>query len=190
RHWTPLLGAVVVGGACALLIVRAHDFVAPWVMIVYGILSVIAVIGWIQYWFGPVARRQAARFALLLLALYAGSQAIAAVGRKHDVRQSALRRFGSGARWAALTNVGQPYTWEAIYASADTVAGDDWQLPRRLRVPAVQRALQTSDGRAMAQFARFLAAEVDTSEKTVYLRDARYARVSRSQWAVPRVRTE
>ncbi|MFN2572438.1 MAG: metal-dependent hydrolase, partial [Gemmatimonadales bacterium] len=51
RHWTPLLGALVVGGACALLIVRAHDFVALWVMIVYGILTVIAVIGWIQYWF-------------------------------------------------------------------------------------------------------------------------------------------
>jgi hypothetical protein len=40
----------------------------------------------------------------------------------------------------------------------------------------------------MAQFARFLAAEVDTSEATVYLWDVRFARGSRDGWAVVNVR--
>jgi hypothetical protein len=42
----------------------------------------------------------------------------------------------------------------------------------------------------MAQFARFLAAEVDTSSGTVYLWDARYARASRDGWAVVKIRME
>src|SRR6267154_2303455 len=85
----------------------------------------------------------------------------------------AERRFGAGASWAALTNVGRPFTWESIYASTDTVAGDDWRLSRHLGARQVQRAIaETRDGQAMAQFARFLAAEVDTSNATVYLWDA------------------
>jgi hypothetical protein len=49
---------------------------------------------------------------------------------------------------------------------------------------------QTREGRAMAQFARFLAAEVDTSSATIYLWDARYARGSRDGWAVVKVRMD
>ena len=191
RHWIPLAGALVVGGTLMVFVARAGDIVAPWVLTVYAAICVIAGVGWIRYWFGPVARERAAVFALLLLAVYAGAQGIAAANRKHEIRQIADRRFGTGAQWAALTNVGRPFTWEAIYASVDTVAGEDWQLPRHLRTPAVVRALRESaDGRAMAQFARFLAAEVNTSTRTIYLRDARYARVGRNEWAVVPIRME
>lgn len=80
-----------------------------------------------------------------------------------------------------------------MYASRDTVAGDDWRVARHLDLPVVQRALrETRAGRAMAQFARFLAAEVDATDGrvTVYLRDARYARAGRNTWAVFSVRME
>jgi hypothetical protein len=44
----------------------------------------------------------------------------------------------------------------------------------------------------MAQFARFLVAEVDSSgdSVTVYLRDARYARAGRGGWGVLPVRLD
>jgi len=103
------------------------------------------------------------------------------------ISRAARARFGQTARWAALTEVGRPFAWVRVYASADTVAGDDWSLPRHLNAPGVQRALHdTRAGRAMAQFARFLVADVDSSgdSLTVYLRDARYARVGRAGWAV------
>jgi hypothetical protein len=71
------------------------------------------------------------------------------------------------------------------------VATTDWRAPRNLRVPAVKRAIDsTPDGRAMSHFARFLAADVDSATKTIYLRDARYARTGRDGWAVVRVRME
>jgi hypothetical protein len=64
-------------------------------------------------------------------------------------------------------------------------------MPRHLDLPIVQRALrETREGRAIAQFARFLVADVDSSGTagvTVYLRDARYARTARAGWAVVRV---
>jgi membrane-bound metal-dependent hydrolase YbcI (DUF457 family) len=191
RHWTPLAGAVVVGSTITFFVVRSYDLVTTWVLVVYGILCVVAVVGWIGYWFGPVGRQRAAALALLLLVGYAGAQAVVAVGRKREIREAAQRRFGPSATWAALTNLGRPFTWEAIYANTDTVAGDDWQLPRHLRASTVQRAMtQTRDGRAMAQFARFLAADVDTSSATVSLWDARYARGSRDGWAVLKVRMD
>ena len=91
-----------------------------------------------------------------------------------------------------MTRIGWPFTWTPVYSSPDTVAGIDWQLPRHLDVPIVQRALRgTREGRAMAQFARFLVAEVDSSrlgDVTVYLRDARYARAGRAGWGVLSVR--
>jgi inner membrane protein len=191
RHWTPLAAALVVGGTITFFLVRAHDLVASWVLVVYAVVCVVAAIGWIGYWFGPVGRQRAAALALLLLAGYAGAQAVVSAGRKREIRQVAERRFGAGAAWAALTNIGRPFTWEAIYAGADTVAGDDWRLPRHLRAREVQHAVtQTREGRAMAQFARFLAAEVDTGSATVYLWDARYVRASRDGWAVVKVRLE
>jgi membrane-bound metal-dependent hydrolase YbcI (DUF457 family) len=191
RHWTPLAGALAVGGAITFIMVRGHSLVTPWVLVVYGIVYVVAVAGWIRYWFGPVARQRAAALALLLLAVYAISQGVVAASRKREIHELATRRFGPGAAWAALTNIGRPFTWEAIYASADTVAGDDWQSPRHLGAREVQRAVtQTAEGRAMAHFARFLAAEVDSSNTAIYLWDARYARGSRDGWAVVKVRME
>ena len=191
RHWTPLAAALVVGGTITFFVARAHDVVATWVLVVYAIVCVVAAIGWTRYWFGPVGRQRAAAFALLVLVVYTGAQAVVADTRKRTIQQAAERRFGAGASWAALTNVGRPFTWESIYASTDTVAGDDWRLARHLRARQVQRAItQTRDGQAMAQFARFLAAEVDTSGATVYLWDARYARGSRDGWAVVKVRLE
>ena len=195
RHWIPLAGVMVVGGPMTFAVGRAGaaDIVAPEVLVVYALLCVVAAIGWVRYWFGPVARRRVAALALLFLGSYAGAQGIAACFEKAAVRRAAAVRFGRGARWAALTRVGRPFTWEAMYASADTVAGDDWRLPRHLDAPAVQRALRdTRQGRAIAQFARFLAAEVDSSGDgvTVYLRDARYALVGRDGWAVVGVRLD
>lgn len=190
RHWRVLTGVLLVGGFMTVVVASAHEVAARWVLVAYAVLAVIGVIGWLRYWVGPVARQRAAVVALLLLALYSGAQGIVVQRRKSELRGVAERRFGARATWAALTNIGQPFTWEAISASADTVAGDDWALPRHLRAPAVVRVLQTLDGRAMAQFARFLAAEVDTSTKTVYLRDARYARIGRDGWGVVPVRIE
>lgn len=188
RHWRPLAGVLLVGGAMTYAMVRAADIVAPWLLIAYGTLCLIAVVGWMEYWVGPVDRRRAAAAALAILALYAGAQAVVVQGRKAEIREAAHARFGPGAQWAALTNVGHPFTWEPIYAGSDTVASDDWRIPRRLDDPRVQRALDTPDGRAMALFARFLAADV--AGETVFLLDARYARSAREGWAVVRVRTD
>jgi hypothetical protein len=46
----------------------------------------------------------------------------------------------------------------------------------------------TTAGRAIAHFARFLTADVDTTTHTVYLWDARYARSGRAGWAVIEVK--
>jgi membrane-bound metal-dependent hydrolase YbcI (DUF457 family) len=193
RHWIPLVAALVVGGAMTLVLGRAAEFVAPWVLAVYAVLAVVAGIGWMRYWFGPVARRWAAALAMLVLAMYAGAQGVAGHLQKIGIRRMAQARFGPGAGWAALTRVGWPFTWESVYANADTVASDDWRLPRHLGAPAVTRALrETPEGRAMAQFARFLVAEVDSSDGgvTVFLRDARYAREGRAGWGIVSVRME
>lgn len=190
RHWRPLVGLLAVGAVFSYVILRGRDIVADWVLIVYVVLCVTAVVGWIRYWFGPVARQRIAIYALVLLAIYAGAQGIVAAQRKSEIRQIATKRFGAQAQWAAFTEIGHPFTWEAVYAGPDSVAGDDWSVPRHLRARPVLRALETPEGRAMAQFARFLAAEVDTAGKTVYVRDVRYARVGRDGWAVLRVRME
>lgn len=101
-----------------------------------------------------------------------------------------MRRFGPRAEWAVLTEPGHPFRWEPIGASADTIAGPDWAAPRHLTHPAVAQALATPDGHAMAQFARFLAADVDSTGTglRVYLRDARYVRGARLGWAAVSVR--
>lgn len=190
RHWTPLAGMLAIGGTFTFFILRAGSLVAAWVLIVYGLLCVIAVVGWTRYWFGPVARQRAAAIALLVLAGYAIAQGVVSAGRKHDIQQVAQKRFGKDAKSAALTEIGRPFTWEAIYASVDTVAGDDWQLPRHLHDRRVLKAMNTPAGSAVAHFARFLTAEVDTAEKTIYLRDARYAREGRDGWAQLRIRMD
>lgn len=188
RHWIPLAGFVALGALITLIIGANLSIVAPWSLVACTVLCVLGVIGWVRYWFGPVARQRSAVLALLVLGLYAGAQGIVAQHRKAQIRQQALQRFGAGATWAALTDIGQPFTWETMFASADTVAGDGWQLPRNLKLPLVRRAIDsTTDGRAIAHFARFLAAEVDTTTKTISLWDARYARSGRGGWAVVRV---
>jgi inner membrane protein len=193
RHWVPLSGVMSIAAFITILLFVQRDIVAPWVLVLYALIAVVASIGWIRYWVGPVARQRAAACASLLLVAYVGAHAIGAEARKGEIRRIAVRRFGAGASWAALTNIGRPFTWEAIYADTDTVAGDDWQIPRHLHDPVVVRAINdTREGRAIAQFARFLTAEVDTTGagavKTVYLRDARYARVGRQGWAVTAVK--
>ena len=195
RHWIPLVAVLVVGGPMtyAVFLAWATGVVTPWVIVLYSLLCVVAAIGWVRYWVGPVARRRAAAFALLILGVYSGAQGIAVQFEKAAVRRAATTRFGAAARSATLTRVGRPFTWDPIYASADTVAGDGWRLPRHLDAPPVERALRdTREGRAMAQFARFLVAEVDSSgdDLTVYLRDARYKRAGRAGWGVVSVRLD
>src|SRR5207247_4955814 len=99
RHWIPLAGALVVGGTFTVFVLRAGDIVARWVLVVYGVVCLVAAVGWIRYWFGPVGRQRAAAFALLLLALYAGGQGIAGAERKAEIRRTAKQRFGTAASW-------------------------------------------------------------------------------------------
>ena len=121
-------------------------------------------------------RRRAAAYGLLLLGAYAAMSAGVSVAAKADARAAATRRFGPDARWAALTIVGRPFRWEALSDSADSVAGDGWSVARQLDRPAVRAALTTPQGHAIAQFARFLAAAVDSSGGgvAVSLWDVRY----------------
>lgn len=191
RHWLPLSATSVTAGLMTLVVVLARDAAASWVLVAFGTALILGLIGWFRYWVGPVARQRAAIVALLLLGTYSVAQGVAVQRRKTAIRSEAQRRFGKDATWAALTEVGKPFTWEAIYASSDTVAGENWRLPRNLQLAAVRRAIsETPDGRSMAQFARFLAAEVDTTGKAIFLRDARYARTGREGWGVVRVRME
>ena len=184
RHWIPFSGTLAIGAFITVLMIWLASSVAPWVFVMYGTLSVIAVIGWARYWFGPVDRQRSTVLALLVLALYAGAQGIATQPRKAAIRRQAVERFGPAATWAALTNVGRPFTWEAMFANSDSVATDNWRVSRKLRLPPVKHAIETTvEGRAIAQFARFLTADVDSASKTVYLWDARYARTGRENWA-------
>src|SRR2546430_9647006 len=142
------------------------------------------VIGWVRHWFGVAGRRRATAYAMGALTVYAAANGLASLWAKALAREEAIRRFGPTAEWAALTVVGRPFRWQAICASAATVAGHDWPAPRHLGHPAVRAALATPQGRAVAQFARFLAADVDSSGGLrVVLRDARYHAGGRPGWA-------
>lgn len=164
---------------------------AVWISPVFGALVVLAVAGWTAHWFGagPAERARAAAAGLLVLAAYAGAQAVVSIPARMSIRHTATTRFGPAAQWAALTVVGRPFEWEAVSASADSVAGSDWAVARNLKDPRVQIALRdTPEGQAMGQFARFLTADVDSSRSPagtiVLLRDARYAPGARRGWAV------
>lgn len=188
RHWRPALAALLTLGGVATLVLSAGAVVAAWVRVAVVALALVCVAGWTRHWFGVAGRTRAAAYALLALAVYVAAQAGTGWVVKRGVRAAAVARFGPRAQWAALTEVGRPFTWEPIYASADTVAGPGWAMARHLDDPAVRRAMRdTPDGRAMTVFARFLAAEVDSGgagRVTVYLRDARYARGARRGWGV------
>jgi hypothetical protein len=165
--------------------------VAGWVKAGAGALVLLGILGWTRYWFGPVARRASVASALAALAVYVLLQALISLPVKTQVRLAAGERFGRSAEWAALTVIGRPFAWEAMYANDDSIAGSGWALARHLDDPNVRDALATTDGRAMAAFARFLAAEVDSSGSdsvAVFLRDARYRREGRDGWGVLPVR--
>lgn len=189
RHWRPLAALLLTLGLTTYLVVTTAGFIAPWIVVVYFACLVVMLVGWVRHWFGPVERRRAAALAVGVLAVYTVSQGIVAQFRKAEVRTAAQAHFGPTATWAALTEAGWPFRWEAMYASPDTVVGEGWRLARNLDVPAVQRAIrETPEGRAMARFARFLVADVDSvhrgrSGPRVFLRDARYARADRDSWA-------
>ncbi|MGH7569346.1 MAG: metal-dependent hydrolase [Gemmatimonadales bacterium] len=187
RHWRPALVAAAVGLPATAFVVLV-DVTATWVRIACLLLLGLGVAGWIGHWFGVAQCRRAAVYAVALLAVYAGAQGAVSLPVKAATRREAHARFGAGAQWAALTQVGRPFTWERVYASADTVAGRDWRLPRRLDHPVVRRAVQTVEGRAMAHFARLLVAEIASDSATVYLMDARYARDPRAGFGVVSVR--
>jgi hypothetical protein len=185
RHWRDLTPVVLLT-ALIMWPVLEVDRVAEWVRL--GCIGLVALgaIGWVRHWFGVAGRRRAAVVALGVLALYTGAQALASVPAKAAVRRAAQSRFGPGAAWAALTNVGAPFTWQPMLASRDTVAGRGWAVPRHLGDPRVQWATRrTAAGRALTGFARFLTAEVETEPRgvVVVLRDARYARPPRGGWA-------
>jgi len=191
RHWLPALGYVgALLGVTALVLWARRPLVAPWVRLAVLGGAVACVTGWVRHWFGVARRREAATYAMFVLAAYVAANAAVSVGVKAAVRDTAIRRFGGEAQWAALPEVGHPFRWQPIYAGGDTVAGRDWAVPRHLTHPAVVRALATPEGRSIAQFARFLAAEVDSSGSglRVYLRDARYHAAGPLGWAALAVR--
>jgi len=186
RHWRDLTPVVLIAGIVLWLVLTYHD-AATWLRVTCVALVVVGAFGWVRGWFGWARRRPAAVLALVVLALYTAAQAAASVPVKAQARRAALQRFGAGAEWAALTNVGSPFTWTTIIASADTVAGPTGAWPRHLGASAVREALQISPpARSLAGFARFLAADVDSmSHPTVVtLRDVRYAPTPSSGWAV------
>lgn len=186
RHWRDLIPILLVAGLVLWLTLRA-DGVAVWLQAACVATVGIGAVGWVRYWYGPVGRRGAAALALVTLGLYAGAQGIASVPVKVEVRRAAVARFGPHAEWAALTRIGVPFAWEPILASPDSVAGPGWTLPRHLDDPRVRRALRDrSAARALAGFARFLVAEVDSGSAgvAVTLRDARYARPPETGWGV------
>lgn len=193
RHWGPAVLVAVVGVPISIAILWP-GIVAGWVKAVFVALAAVGLVGWRRHWFAGPARRRGAALSVAILGAYAALQGGASVWVKAQVRRQAEARFGPTAKWAALTVVGHPFSWQPIYASADSVAGPGWAMPRNLNRAIVQRALRdTPPGRAMAQFARFLTAEVEDSGGgviTVYLRDARYARTQREGWGVAAIRME
>jgi inner membrane protein len=190
RHWRPAL-VILAPTTVLVLFVAGHlDQTPGWVRLLLPLSLAIGAVGWMRHWFGVALRQRVAAWSVLLLGGYAVAQGLASVPAKAAAHRIALARFGPDAQAAALTRVGHPFRWELVYASPDTVAGAGWQLPRHLSDPRVQRALATPEGQALARFARFLAAEVDSESDgvTVVLRDARYARTQRDGWGVVRIR--
>src|SRR5436853_350999 len=177
RHWAPALAYLVtLLGVTTLVLWRGHDLVVWWVRLAMVGCAAAGVVGWTRHWFGVAGQRRAAAYGLVVLAAYAAANAGASLVAKAQIRAAASQRFGPDARWAPLTIVGQPFRWEALSASPDSVAGRGWAVARHLGHPAVRAALITPQGRAIAQFARFLAAAVDSSNGgvRVSLWDVRY----------------
>src|SRR5574341_2396343 len=191
RAW-PATATLAVAVPIGWLLLRSGE-AAPWLKAVCAAWLAVGAIGWVRNWFGEAGARPVAAGAIAVLAVYAGAQGIASLPEKAAIHRQAVARYGPDARWAALTVIGHPFTWEAVYADRDSVAGDGWAAARHVDVPIVRRAVRESpDGRAIARFARFLAADVDSSGPAVrmYLRDARYQPVGRTGWATVSVTME
>src|SRR5437870_8743544 len=164
RHWAPALmylGTLV--GVTTLVLWRGNDLVEWWLRLAMVGCAAAGVVGWTRHWFGVAGRRRAAAYGLVVLAAYVAANAGGGLVAKAQIRAAAAQRFGPDARWAALTMVGRPLRWEGLSASPDSVAGRGWAVARHLDHPAVRAALITSQGRATAQSAPFLAAALDSS---------------------------
>src|SRR2546422_4158281 len=163
RHWGPaLVYLIALVGVTTLVLWRGNDLVAWWVQL--GIVGCAAagVVGWMRHWFGVAGRRRAAGYGLVVLVAYAAATAGGSVAAQAQARAAPEQRVGPHARWAAPPIVGRPLRWEALSASTDSVAGRGGAVARHLDHPAVRAALITSQGRAIVQFARFLAAAGDS----------------------------
>lgn len=185
RHWRDLTPFILIAGIVLWLVLTTPG-VAAWLRATCVALVVIAALGWVRHWYGWGRRRAAATLALAVLAFYTAAQAVVSVPAKAAARRAARARFGATAQAAALTDVGHPFTWTAMIASPDTVAGATWTVARQLANPAVREALRVSPAaRSLAAFARFLAADVDSGPHgtVVTLRDVRYARPPSVGWA-------
>ena len=177
RHWKPaLVYLATLLGVTILVVWRGDHLVVWWVRVATVVFAAVGVVGWMRHWFGVAGRRRAAGYGLVVLAAYIAAHAAVSVPVKAQIRAAAIQRFGPDASWAALTILGRPFRWEAVSASRDSVAGQGWVLARHLDHRAVRAALLTPQGRAIAQFARFLAAAVDSSGGgvRVSLWDVRY----------------
>jgi inner membrane protein len=192
RHWAPALAFLVALVALVALLLWRHDIVAGWVRLTVLVAAFVAVVGWSRHWFGVAGRRRAAAAGVLVLVGYAAAGALVSATAKLAAHRAALARFGPRAQWAALTIIGRPFQWEVLTASADSVAGPSWTVPRHLDHAAVRAALATPQGRAIGQFARFLAADIDSSGSgvRVTLWDVGYHRpgAGTAGWAAVQVR--
>jgi inner membrane protein len=188
RHWQPaLVYLLTLTGVMALVVWRGSGVVVWWVQVLTVLAAAAGVVGWERHWFGVARRRRAAAYGLLVLAVYVGASAAAGTVAQAEARAAAKGRFGPEAQWAALTIVGRPFRWGTLIASPDSVAGPGWSAPRHLDDPRVRAALATPSGKAIAEFARFLVATIDSSngEPRVALWDARFHRTVpvRGGWA-------
>jgi len=190
RHWIPLTAAVVVGGAITVLLVRTHELVATWVLGMYAIVCVVAVSGWIGYWFGPVGRQRAATLALLLLVVYTGAQAAVAGSKARNSRRgpAALRQrgvLGGAHQYRPARLRGRRCTRAPTRSRAMTGSSRG-----TCAHPSCSARSRRRRGPRDGSIRPVLAAEVDTTDKAIYLWDARYARGSHDGWAVVKIRME
>lgn len=163
RHWLPALAFAAIGVIIAVVLWRA-DGVTAWVKPACVLLGLIGIVGWHRHWVGVRGRRVGAALGMAVVVLYTLAQGAASVPAKRAAARTARGRFGPGAQYAALTMPGRPFQWRPIYANQDTVAGPGWVEARNLELPAVRQAILTEDGHAVAQFARFLVARVESHQ--------------------------
>jgi len=185
RYWLPLGWYGVIWAATTAAVFLSGRASAS-IRIDWLLLSVVGAAGWVPHWFAPRRARRVARFGLLVLVVHIGALAVLGLPAKARLAREARDRFGPDATWAALTVVGRSLGSDKMMAGPDTVAGPGWAIPRHLDQPEVQWAIrETADGRAIAVFARFLVADLDSSQSPhrVLLRDARYTRFGGNGWA-------